>query len=157
MKLNLSPPEEDISRMKRELNRLFREENLASRRGDAVAAREQHLALLEKELENIGMIAGYLKTISPPVARDLTRWLVQTSSRFHELQRAGDAVAVQTWVAQELVPLLRRSELAAHLVATTVRVGTREGSAPFGWSASVRAALGKTGAGDAGARPRRRA
>jgi predicted RNase H-like nuclease (RuvC/YqgF family) len=133
MKMDLRSLENEISQTKRELNQLFREESLASRRGDATEARKQHVALLEKELENIATIASYLEAISPPVARDLTRWRAQTSSRFNDLKRSGNAVALQTWVTQELVPLLRRSEQAAHLVATTVRVGPRKASTPFAW------------------------
>jgi hypothetical protein len=119
-------------------------------------ARAQHLALLEKELENIDTIAAYLDTISPPVARDLMRWQVETSSRFKELRQAADAAALQAWVTQDLVPLLRRSEQAAHLVATTVRVDPRKTSAPFAWPVSVHLALKDAAIGTSDVHPGRR-
>lgn len=155
MKGDLQPLEKEISRTKRELNELFRRESLASRGGDAAGARQTHLALLEKELENVRSIARYVETISPPVARDLSRWQTQTASRFRELREAANPAVVQAWVAGELVPLLRRSELAAHLVATSARVAPKKSPRPFAWPvADERAAKGAAGRSSGRGEPR---
>ncbi len=141
MKEDLQPLEREISRGKRELNELFRKESLASREGDAAGARQTHLALLEKELENVRSITRYLDTISPPVARDLSRWQTQTASRFRELRETANPAALQAWVAGELVPLLRRCELAAHLVATSARVAPKKSPSPFAWPVAMERVL----------------
>ena len=132
--------EEEIARTKRELGELFRQETLASRRGDAAEAGERHLALLGKELDNIRAIARYVEPISAPVARDLTRWHAQMTIRFEELRRGKDAAALQRWVAQDLVPHLRRSEQLAHLVATNARIRPEKPSTPFVWPVAARRA-----------------
>ncbi len=141
MRTDLRPLEEEIARTKRELNELFREESLASRRGDAAEARERHVSLLRKELENVRTISRYVETISPPVGRDLARWHAQMEIRFEQLRRSGSDRALQDWVARELVPHLRRSEQVAHLVATTVRASPRKAAAPFGWPVAVDRAI----------------
>ncbi len=133
MQMDLRPFEEDISRTKRELNDLFRQESLASRSGHLAEARERHLALLQKELENIRTIARYVEPISPPVARDLNRWHAQMTSHFLEVRDSPDPAAVQAWVARELVPHLRRSEQVAHLLATSVRTASRTAMPPYAW------------------------
>lgn len=140
MRRDLRPFEEDISRTKRELNDLFRQESLASRDGRSAEARERHLALLEKELENIRTIARYVEPISPPVARDLNRWHAQMTSRFRDVRDSRDPAALQEWVARELVPHLRRSEQVAHLLATSVRSSPRRSASPFAWPMAVSAA-----------------
>lgn len=137
MRDELHPLEKEISQTKRELNELFRRESLASREGDAAEARRAHLALLEKELDNVRSITRYVDTISPPVARDLSRWQTQTASRFRELRENSSAATLQAWVARDLVPLLRRSELAAHLVATSARVKPKKAAAPFAWPVAL--------------------
>ncbi len=141
MKDRLRPLEQEIARAKGDLNELFRRESLASRQGDMGEARRTHLALLEKELDNIGAISRYVDTISPPVARDLSRWQTQTASRFRELRDEADASTLQAWVARELVPLLRRSEQAAHLVASSARVNPDKSAAPFAWPIALEHAL----------------
>lgn len=129
----LDPLERDISRTKRELNDLFRAESLAWRQGNAAEGHARHLALLEKELENIGTIARYVEPISPVVARDLRHWHAQMTIRFHEIRNSRDPGAVQRWVTQDLVPHLRDSEQIAHVLATSVRRSSRGGSAPYAW------------------------
>ncbi len=150
MREQLRPLEKEISETKRELNELFRAESLASREGDAARARQTHLALLEKELDNVRSITTYVDTISPPVARDLSRWHTQTASRFRELRETANPAALQAWVARELVPLLRRSELVAHLVATGTRVVPKKSAAPFAWPVAKSRAM----KGAQGGRPR---
>ncbi len=152
MRADLHPLEMEIARGKRELNELFREESLAARRGDFVEAGRRHVALLEKELENVRTIARYLEPISAPVARDLSRWQTQTSHRFREVEISGAPAAIQRWVVQDLVPLLRRSEQAAHLVATSVRVQSRKAAVPFVWP--VAAAIPRKDAVATGSSPR---
>ncbi len=133
MRADLRPMEDQIARTKRELNELFREEALASRQGHAAEARQRHLLLLEKELENIRSIARYVEPISGPVARDLNRWHAQMLERFNALRDHESPEALQAWVVRDLVPHLRRSEQIAHLVATSVRANPRKASTPFGW------------------------
>ena len=146
MKTHLDPLEAEISRTKRELNDLFRQANLASRAGHAAEAHRQEVALLEKELENIQIIARYLEPICPPVARALRRWHAQMASRFLQLKDARDPTVLQRWVAQELVPHLRRSEQLAHLAATSARIRPRKAATPFVWPVAVDLALkGMTG------------
>ncbi len=150
MRQDMHPMEDEISRTKRELNELFREEALAWRRGDSAEARSQHLALLQKELENVRSIARYIEAISPPAARDLNHWHAQMEARFHEIRDSADAATLQGWVAHDLVPHLRRSEQVAHLVATSMRAAPRKPAAPFAWPVAVEAAVK-----DAEARSRR--
>lgn len=141
MRSDMQPMEDEISRTKRELNELFRQETLASRRGDSAEARDRHLALLQKELENVRTIARYVETVSPPAARDLSRGHSQMEARFHEMRDSGDAAALQQWFAREFVPHLRRSELVAHLVATSMRSIPGKPASPFAWPVAVDAAL----------------
>ncbi len=141
MKLDLRPAEREISRVKRELNQLFREDSLASREGASEEGYQRHLALLERELDNIRSIARYVEPISAPVSRDLSRWHAQLTSRFNDLRVSGSPASVQRWVVQELVPHLRRSEQAAHLVATSLRVGPKGKPQPFVWPVAAEVAL----------------
>ena len=154
MRTDLDPLEKDISRTKRELNDLFREESLAWRQGNPQEGQARHLALLEKELENIRAIATYVEPISPHVARDLRHWHSQMASRFAEVRSTRDPAAMQRWVTQELVPHLRQSEQVAHVLATSVRTESRKGSAPYAWPVRAEAASGKAGA-SPGRRPSR--
>ena len=144
MNRDLRPFEEEIARAKGELNELYRQMNLASRRGDAAEARRQQLALLEKELDNIRAIARYVEPVSAPVARDLSRWQAQIAERLGQVRDAPDPALLQRWVAQELVPHLRRSEQAAHLVATSVRIQPRKQGTPFVWPVDVGRAVRQT-------------
>ncbi len=144
MRADLRPIEDQIARTKRELNELFRKESLASREGDHAEARRQHLRLLEKELENIHTIARYVEPISPPVARDLNRWHAQIVERFNALKDRESPEALQTWVARDLVPHLRRSEQIAHLLATSARASLDTTSSPFAWPVGARHALHET-------------
>lgn len=152
MRADLRPFEEEIARTKRELNELFRRESLAARQGNSGEANRTHLALLQKELENVRTIARYLEPISPPVARDLERWHAQMQSRFEQLRSRGNPAEVQQWVARELVPHLRRSEQLAHLLATSIRSGAKKAAAPFGWPVAVDKALRGAAAGERGGR-----
>ena len=137
MKMDLRPIEREISRTKLELNELFRLMALASRRGDSSEAHRKHLALLEKELENIRTIARYVESVSPPVARDLGRWQAQMAERFEKVRTSSDPATLQRWVAQDLVPHLRRSEQVAHLVATSMRIEPKKPGPPFVWPGAV--------------------
>ena len=139
--MQLDPLEAEISRTKRELNELCRQANLASREGRVTEAHRREVALLEKELENIEIIARYIEPISAPVARDLRRWHAQMSNRFRRLKDSGDAASLRGWVAHDLVPHLRRSEQLAHLVATNARRDPKKGGVPFVWPVAVRGAM----------------
>ncbi len=150
MKTDLHPIEQEISRTKAELNELFRQMSLASRRGDASEARRHQLALLEKGREKIWTIARYVEPVSPPVARDLGRWRSQITERLGVVRSSSDPAVLQRWVAQELVPHLRRSEQVAHLLATTTRRRGRKPAAPFSWPVVPAAA----GDGSGGRAPR---
>ncbi len=157
MTSDLDPLERDISRTKRELNEIFRSESLAWRAGNAAEGRARHLALLEKELENLRMIATYMEPVSPPVARDLRRWNDQMADRFGEVRNSPDPSVVQRWVTQELVPHLRRGEQLAHILASTVRTGSRRGPTPYVWPVRADAAGRQGGTNSSRGTPRRRA
>ncbi len=134
----LASIEQRIVELKSEMNRMARDRNLAYHRGRPEEARRHHLSALEAELRNVETLASYVGTVSPAVARDLALRHAWASRRFAELRPANDAEALRRWVTQELAPLVNKTEQAAHLIATSVRIRKGRPSKPFGWSAPRR-------------------
>lgn len=79
-----------------------------------------------------------MKTVSPAAARELASWHSAAAERFGELRGAGDATAPQRWLKDELAPLVNKSEQAAYLVATTLRLDKGKKAKPFAWRARIK-------------------
>ncbi len=127
--------ERQILRVKAELRRISRDRLVAYRDRRLDEAARQQVRLLEAELQNIQALAAYVKAVSPAAARELASRHAAAAQRFGELKGAGDAVALQAWLRDQLAPLVNKSEQAAHLVATTLRLEKERKSRPFRWRA----------------------
>ncbi len=125
--------ENQILRVKSELGRISRNRLIADREGRAEDAAQAQVRLLETELKNIAALASYVRTISPAAARELVGRHAAAAERFERLKAAGDAAALQGWLKEDLAPLVNKSEQAAHLVATNIRLEKGKKSKPFGW------------------------
>ena len=113
--------EDQILRVKSDLGRISRNRLIAYREGRAEEAAQAQIRLLETELKNIVALASYVKTISPAAARELVGRHAAAAERFNRLRAAANPVDLQGWLKDELAPLLNKSELAAHLVASFPR------------------------------------
>ncbi len=140
--------EQEIVRMKSELVRMARDRNLALRSGDEDRGRQHHLAALEAEVQHVGTLARYVKTVSPAAGRELATRQTLALQHFEQLKSAKNLIAVNRWVTAELAPLLNKSEQAAHLIATSVRAGPKHVTTPFVWPVGVEIALRDAGAGN---------
>ncbi len=127
--------------MKSDLVRMARLRNLALRDGRDDEGRRHHLSALEAELENVGMLARYVRTLSPAAGHELETRQSMVSQHFQQLKGGEDVPAINRWVTQELAPLLNKSEQAAHLVATSVRTNPRNATSPFAWPVYVQLAV----------------
>ena len=124
--------ESRIVDVKSDLSRISKDRLLAYREGRVDATRQQ-FRLVEAELRNIDALASYVKGVSPAAGRELIGHHSAATERFKELRAVGDVFALQDWLKKELVPLINKSELAAHLVATTFRFVKGKETKPFAW------------------------
>lgn len=118
---------------KSDLSRISRDRLLAYRQGRSDEATSQQFRLLEAELRNIEALASYVRAVSPAAGRELIGHHSAAAARFRQLRAAGDVSALQEWLKRELVPLVNKSEQAAHLVATALRRGKGKETKPFAW------------------------
>jgi len=132
--------EREIVRMKAELERLTRSRNLALREGRRDEGERHHLSALEAEVRQVEALARYVKTVSPAAGRELATRQAAAALHFRRLRAAGDLHELERWVTEELAPLLNKSEQAAHLVATSVRVKPTEKPTAFTWPVAVETA-----------------
>ena len=133
--------EREIVRMKAELERLTRSRNVALREGHKDEGERRHVSALEAELRHVEALARYVKTVSPAAGRELATRQALAAQHFQRLRRAGDLHELDRWVSQELAPLLNKSEQAAHLIATSVRVKPKGSPTAFVWPVAVEAAV----------------
>ncbi len=129
--------------MKAELERLTRSRNLALREGRRDEGERQHVSALEAEVQQLEALARYVKTVSPAAGHELATRQAAAAQHFRQLRQAGDLEELQRWVAEELAPLLNKTEQAAHLVATSVRVTPKGPPAGFTWPVAVDTAVRK--------------
>ncbi len=124
--------ESRIIDVKSDLSRISKDRLLAYREGRVDATRQQFL-LLEAELRNIEALASYVKTVSAAAGRELIGHHSIAIQQFKELKAVGDVSALQDWLKKDLVPLINKSEQAAHLVAMTFRLVKGNKTKPFAW------------------------
>lgn len=125
--------ETQILRLKSDLARISRSRLVAYREGRLDDASRAQIRLLETELKNIEALASYVKGISPAAARELLARRATVAMRFERLKAAADLSALQSWLKEELAPLVNKSEQAAHLVATSIRLEKDKEPTPFAW------------------------
>ncbi|HYM39063.1 MAG TPA: hypothetical protein VEY12_02810 [Thermoplasmata archaeon] len=68
-------------------------------------------------------------------ARELVGRHSAAAEGFKSLKAADNPAALQDWLKEGLAPLVNKSEQAAHLVATSIRLEKGKKSKPFGWRA----------------------
>ena len=136
--------EREIVRMKSDLERLTRSRNLALREGRRDEGDRQHVSALEAEIKHLETLARYVKTVSPAAGRELATRQAAVAQHFHRLKAAGDLRELNRWVTEELAPLLNKSEQAAHLVATSIRVKPTGSPTAFTWPIAVHTAVQRT-------------
>jgi hypothetical protein len=129
----LHEAESRIVDVKSDLSRISRHRIVAFRDGRADEGAFQQLRLLEAELRNIQALASYVKAVSPAAGRELAGHHAEASARFERLRAGGDLSALQDWLKKDLVPLVNKSEQAAHLVATALRRTKGKEAKPFAW------------------------
>jgi len=129
----LRAAESRIVAVKSDLSRISRDRIVAYREGELNEANVQQFRLLEAELRNIEALAFYVRTVSPAAGRELSGHHAAATARFERLRVVGDVSVLQDWLKKDLVPLVNKSEQAAHLVATALRRGKGRGKKPFAW------------------------
>jgi hypothetical protein len=137
--------EQEIVHMKAELGRMTRSRNLALREGRRDEGERHHLSALEAEIRHVEALSRYVKTVSPAAGRELATRQALAAQHFRRLREAGDLRELNRWVAQELAPLLNKSEQAAHLVATSVRAKSKGSPTAFAWPVAVERAVRDAG------------
>lgn len=118
---------------KSDLNRISRDRLLAYREGQVAEGASHQFRLLEAELRNVEALASYVRTVSPGAARELIGRHAAATVRFEQVRARGDVGVLQDWLKNELVPLVNKSEQAAHLVATALRREKGKVGRPFVW------------------------
>ncbi len=126
--------ERRIADVKHDIDRISRDRALAYLRGNPEEATRHHLSLLEAELRNVEGLISYVGTVSPAAARELSDERSVAAGRFLDLRARGDSAALQRWVTEDLAPLVNKTEQAAHLIATSLRVQRGRTPKPFGWA-----------------------
>lgn len=125
--------ESQVLRVKADLRRISLDRLVAYREGPPDEAARHQFRLVEAELQNVEALASYVRTVSPAAGRELAGRHSAAAERFAELKGVGDVVALQGWLKDHLAPLMNKSEQAAHLVATTIRLEEGRKAKPFGW------------------------
>ena len=128
--------ERRIADVKHDIDRISRDRSLAYLGGRPEEAVRYHLSLMDAELRNLDNLISYVATVSPAAARELDSERSETAGRYLDVKARGDPVALQRWVTEDLAPLVNKSEQAAHLVATSLRVRRGRTPKPFGWAAA---------------------
>jgi len=129
----LREAESRIVDVKSDLSRISRIRIVAYREGQLNEGAVQQFRLLEAELRNIEALVSYVRTVSPAAGRELKGHHADATARFARLRAAGDTSALQDWLKKDLAPLVNKSEQAAHLVATALRLAGGKEAKPFAW------------------------
>jgi len=135
----LASRESRIVDVKSDLSRISKNRLIAYRQGRIDEATRQQFRLLEAKLRNIEALASYVNAVSAPAGHELVGHLLAATERFRGLRAVGDVSALQDWLKKEIVPLIDKSEQAAHLVATTFRLAKGKKTKPFAWQFRTRA------------------
>ncbi len=126
--------EQDVLRSKSEIGIAFHEYCLGYRT-DAPVRVATRLRLAEAALKNCEAIASYVRIASSPMADLLTTQMASAAASLEEIKNPGDMTGLEPWYKERLAPLLAKSESAAYLVGTMIRL--EKGESSFRWSMSV--------------------
>lgn len=85
-------------------------------------------------LENCDVIAQYVGNFSPSVARSLAAQCMMVKEDYQEIRESNSADRVHSWCKRHLIPLVKSSEQAAHLVATLAEKKKSEAAGFHRWT-----------------------
>ncbi len=117
----LTQLEERIQAVKNELSSISNERWHAALKRDDHQVLETRNKAAEKMLENCGVLAQYVSQFCPAVGRDISGQEKVVRGELEKVKRRGDHDSLHAWYKVSLIPLVKRSEVAAHVAATSRR------------------------------------
>jgi hypothetical protein len=113
--------EEQILDAKHKLSSISRERRAAALAGRADRVMEARLRLMQKTLENCGLLVEYVRKFSEPIAREIEIKHKRLVKEFDHIREVESPVAFHEWIRSNVVPVVRQSEQAASLAATVAK------------------------------------
>ncbi len=129
----LSRLEERILVAKSDLAAVSRERWEAALRRDERGVLEARKKAADKMLDNCEALAHYVSYCCPNVARDLLGQGRSMRSELDKMRRTNDSVELHNWYKASLIPLVKHSEVLAHLAATTITKRDSKSSDCYQW------------------------
>jgi hypothetical protein len=130
--------EESIQVVKSEISKISDERWRAASRGDDKSVLKAKTRAVEKMLENCDVIARYVSQFCPAIGRDLSSHQKVVRSELEKIKRRSNQESLHTWYKADLIPLVKRSEVVAHVAATSHRRGERSSDDCHRWPLSAR-------------------
>ncbi len=113
--------EEQILDAKHELSSISRDRRSAAIAGEADKLMEARVRLMQKTLENCGLLVEYVRKFNEPIAREIELKHERLLKQFEHIRQVDSPDAFHEWIRSNVVPVVRQSEQAASLAATIVK------------------------------------
>ncbi len=113
--------EEQILDVKHKLSSISRDRRTAALSGRADKVMEARVRLMQKTLENCGLLVEYVRKFSEPIAREMEIKHKRLVKEFEHIREVDSPNAFHEWIRSNAVPVVRQSEQAASLAATVVK------------------------------------
>ena len=113
--------EEKILNIKHELSSISRDRRLAALAGRADKVMEARVRLMQKTLENCGMLVEYVRKFSGPIAREIEIKHRRLLREFEHIREVDSPNVFHEWIRSNAVPVVRQSEQVASLAATVMK------------------------------------
>ncbi len=107
--------------VKHELSSISRDRRSAVVAGEADKIMEARVRLMQKTLENCGLLVEYVRKFSSPIAREIEIKHKRLVKEFEHIREVESPEAFHEWIRSNVVPIVRQSEQAASLAATIVK------------------------------------
>jgi hypothetical protein len=125
--------EEEIQIVKSDISKISNERWQAALKRDEKNVLEARTRAAEKMLENCDIIARYVSQFCPAIGRDLSGQQKTVKSELEKTKRRNNQNSLHTWYKVNLIPLVKRSEVVAHMAATSHRMGQASGNDCHRW------------------------
>lgn len=113
--------EDQILHAKRELSSISRDRRSAAVAGEAHKLMAERVRLMQKTLENCGLLVKYVRKFNEPIAREIELKHGRLLKEFEHIRQVESPDAFHEWIRSNVVPVVRQSEQAASLAATIVK------------------------------------
>ncbi len=107
--------------VKHKLSSISRDRRTAALSGRADKVMEARVRLMQKTLENCGLLVEYVRKFSEPIAREMEIKHKRLVKEFEHIREVDSPNAFHEWIRSNAVPVVRQSEQAASLAATVVK------------------------------------